>query len=73
MVYGIVVTLLINMLLIDILSNEYNANVNVMAYAVQFAAAEILQDLRRWWIVLIEIGSKFDYYPEPTEIWLVVK
>ena len=66
-VYGIGVTLLINV------SNEYSANVNVMADAVQFAAAGILQDLRRWWIVLIEIGSKFDYYREPTEIWLVVK
>ena len=72
-VYGIGVTLLINMLLIDILSNEYSANVNVMAYSVQFAAAGILQDLTRWWIVLIEIGPTFGYYPEPTEIWLVVK
>ena len=71
-IYGIVVTPLINML-IDILSNEYSANVNVMAYADDFSAAGNLKDLRRWYSVLTEIGPKFGYYPEPTKTWLVVK
>ena len=46
-IYGIGVTPLISML-IDILSNEYSANVNVMAYADGFSAAGNLQDLRIW-------------------------
>ena len=71
-IYGIGITPLINML-IDILSNEYSANVNVMAYADDFSAAENLQDLRKWWSVLTEISPKFGYYPEPTMTWLVVK
>ena len=71
-IYGIGVTPLINML-IDILSTEYSANVNVTAYADNFSAAGNLKDLRRWWIVLTEIGPKFGYYPEPTKTWLVVK
>ena len=71
-IYGIGVTPLINML-IDIPSNEYSANVNVMAYADDFSAAGNLRDLTRLWIVLTEIGPKFDYYPEPTKTWLVVK
>ena len=71
-IYGLRVTPLINML-IDILSNEYSANVNVMAYADDFSAAGNLKDLRRWWSVLTEIGPKFGYYPEPTKTWLVVK
>ena len=45
-IYGIGVTPLINML-IDILSNEYSANGNVMAYADDFSAARNLQDVRR--------------------------
>ena len=64
-IYGIGVTPLINMF-IDILSNEYSANVNVMAYADDFSAAENLKDLRKWWSVLTENSPKFGYYPEPT-------
>ena len=60
-------------MLIDILSNEYSVNVNVTAYADDFSAARNLQDLRRWWGVLTEIGPKFGYYPKPTKTWLVVK
>ena len=71
-VYDIGVTPLINML-IDLLSNEYSANVNVMAYADDFSAAGNLQDLRRWWSSLPEIGAKFGYYSEPTKTWLVVE
>ena len=59
--------------LIAILSNEYSVNVNVMACADDFLAVGNLQDLRRWWSVLTEIGPKFGYYPEPTKTWLVVK
>ena len=70
-IYGIGVTRLINML-IDILVNEYNANVNVVAYADDFSTAGNLQDLRRWWSVLTEIGPKFGYFIEPTKAWLVV-
>ena len=43
-IYGIGVTLLINML-IDILSNEHSVSVNVMAYADDFSAARNLQNL----------------------------
>ena len=71
-IYGIGVTPLINML-IDILSNDILSNVNIMAYADDFSAAENLKDLRRWWSVLTEIGPKFGYYPEPTKTRLVVK
>ena len=46
-IYGIGVTPLINML-IDIPSNEYSTNVNVMAHADDFSAAGNLKDLRRW-------------------------
>ena len=34
-------------MLIDILSNEYSTDVNVMAYADDFPAAGNLQNLRR--------------------------
>ena len=34
-------------MLIDLLSNECSANINVMAYADDFSAAGNLQDLRR--------------------------
>ena len=71
-IYGIGVTPLINMLT-AILSNEYSVNVNVMAYADDFSAARNLQNLRRWWSALTEIGPKFGYYPNPTKTWLVVK
>ena len=71
-IYGIGVTPVINML-IDVLSNKYSANVNAMAYADDFSTAGNLQNVRRWWIVLIEIGQKFGYYPKPTKTWLLVK
>ena len=44
-----------------------------MDYEDDFSAVRNLQDLRRWWSVLTKIGLKFDYYPEPTKTWLVVK
>ena len=47
-------------MLIRILSNEYSANVNVIAYADDFPAVGNLQDLRRWWSVSTE-----------NEIWLL--
>ena len=55
-------------MLIDILPNEYSAN--VMGYTDDFSVAGNLQDLRRWWSVLTEIGPKFGYYPKPTKTWL---
>ena len=60
-------------MLIDILSNEYSANVNAMADADDFSGVGNLQELRRWWSALPEIGPKFGYYSEPTKTWLVVK
>ena len=63
-IYGIGVTALTN-ILIAILSNEYTTNVNIMAYADELSAAGNLQDLRRWWSALTEIGPKFSYYPIP--------
>ena len=47
-------------MLIGILSDEYSAHLNVMAYADDFSAAGNLQNLR-WCSVLAEIW----YYPEP--------
>ena len=70
-IYGIGVITLINML-IHILSNGYSTIVTVMAYTDDFSAAGNLQNLRRWWSVLTEIGPKFGYYPEPTKTWLGV-
>ena len=69
-IFDIGITPLINMLIV-ILSNEYSAN--VMVYANDFSASRNLQDLRRWWNVLTEIGPKFGYYSETTKTWLVVK
>ena len=60
-------------MLIDILLNEYSANVNIMVYADDFSAAWNSQDLRRCWGVLIEIGPKFGYYPELKQTWLIIK
>ena len=44
-----------------------------MTYADDFSSAGNLQNLRRWWSVLTEVGPKFGRYPEPTKTWLVVK
>ena len=71
-IYGLEGIPLINML-IDKLSNEYSVNVTVVAYADDSSAAGNLQDLKRWWSVLTEIGLKFCHYPEPTKTWQVVK
>ena len=60
-------------MLIDTLSNESSANVNVMAYAGNFSAAGILKSLRRLWGVMAEIGPTFGHYPKPTKTCLLVK
>lgn len=41
-----------------------------MAHADDISATRNLQNLRRWWNVLREIGPEFVYYPEPTNTWL---
>ena len=46
-IYDIRVMHLINML-IEILSNQYSANFNVMGYGDDISAARNLQDVRRW-------------------------
>ena len=44
-----------------------------MAHADDISATRNLQNLKRWWDVLIESGPEFGYYPEPTNTWVVDK
>ena len=62
----------IGIMLIGILSIEYSASVNVMAYADDFSVTRNVQDLRRWRSVLTEIGMEFGFYPNPTKACLVI-
>ena len=47
---------LINMF-IGILANEPRATVSFLVYTDDFFAAGMLQDVRRWWNTLAEIGQ----------------
>ena len=61
-IYGIEVTLLINML-IDLLINNCRVHVNVLGYADDFSTVGGLRDLTIWWSVLNEVRKKFGYFP----------
>ena len=61
-IYGIEVTLLINML-IDLLINNCRVHVNVLGYADAFSTVGGLRDLTIWWSVLNEVKTKFGYFP----------
>ena len=61
-IYGIEVTLLINML-IDLLINNCRVHVNVLGYADDFSTVGGLRDLTIWWSVLNEVRTKFGYFP----------
>ena len=61
-IYGIEVTLLINML-IDLLINNCRVHVNVLGYADDFSTVGGLRDLTIWWSVLNEVKTKFGYFP----------
>ena len=32
-----------------------------------------LEALRKWWDILMQIGPNYDYFPQPTKSWLIVK
>ena len=50
--------------------NDYN---KMMGFADDATASENLEALRRWWDTLMQIGSNYGYYPQPTKSWLIVK
>ena len=37
----------------------------MVAFADDFSTAGKLTSLLHWWTILLEIGPKFGYYPEP--------
>ena len=45
----------------------------MIAFAVDFSAAEKLKFFLQWWTTLLEVGTKFSYLPEPTISWLITK
>ena len=71
-IYGIGVTLLINML-VDIVVNSTESQDRALVYADDFSAAAKLEGPRKWCDTLTIIRPKFGYYPEPTKTWLLVK
>ena len=71
-IYGTGVLPLLKML-IDILINNYKAQVHFLAYADDFSAEGCLKDIRIWGNVRNETEPKFWYYPEPAKTKLDVK
>ena len=45
----------------------------MVAFADDFSAAGKLTSLLQWWTILLEVGLKFTYFPEPAKSWLIVK
>ena len=43
------------------------------AYTDDFSAAGTVENLMYWWETLYKLGPKFEYYPEASKSWLIVK
>ena len=73
-IYAIGITPLI-MMMIELVTTRCD-DIKMVAFADDFAddfAAGKLTSLLQWWTTLLEIGSKFGYYPEPKKSWLITK
>ena len=58
--------------LIDSLTQD-SPDVKQIWYADDATSAGKLPDLRKWWEMLLTIGSSFGYFVNPSETWLVTK
>ena len=45
----------------------------IMWFAAGLTTSGCLEALGRWWNVLMQIGSNYGYYLQPTKSWLIVK
>ena len=70
-IYAIGTTPLI-MMMIELVTTRCD-DIKIVAFADDFSAAGKLTFLLQWWKTLIEIGSKFGYYPEPKKSWPITK
>ena len=60
------------MMMIELVTTRCD-DIKMVAFADDFSAAGKLTSLPQWWIMLLEIGPKFGYYPEPKKSWLITK
>ena len=73
--YGVSITPII-----DILRHRFTTEtphqttlVSQVWLADDATAAGKLQELKEWWVAIIEEGKKFGYYVKPSKSWLILK
>jgi len=45
----------------------------MVAFADDFSAGCIVENLKHWWTQLLKFGSMFGYFPRASKCWLIVK
>ena len=55
------------------LTNKTDSTTKTASYADDITVAGKLVNLKYWWNTLCELGPKFEYYPEASKSWLIVK
>ena len=68
-IYAIGITPMLDMMSAA-MQNDHN---KMVRFADDVTASGSLEALRRWWDTLMQIGPNYDYYPQPTKSWLIVK
>ena len=52
------------------LDNTKCDDIKIVVFADDFSATWKLKSFFQWWTVLVEIGPKFGYCPEPTKLFI---
>ena len=60
-------------MILEVTDNLPGKRTKAEAYADDFTAAGVLENLKEWWKNLLRLGPLFGYNPEETKCWLIVK
>ena len=54
-------------MVLDITNTKTYSVAIMVAYADDFSATGSISSLKYWWDTLCELGTKFNYFPEPAK------
>ena len=68
-----IATIPLIMILLEPTEKFLNKQTKMVAFADDLSAGGSLNNIKKWWKALFNLGQKFSYNPEASKCWLIVK